>query len=181
MCLETFHRYALSDEGSFSWLDVPATNDYRNCEGDLEQNWNGRGYKTILEILLKRFPTADKSFRLDKRIKVNKEVVEVIYEEDFSVALCGDGSGYVADHIIFTPSLGVLKHQYKTLFRPPLSPRKAQVIEELGISAVIKVMLHFPWRWWPKGDFTGWTFVWTYEDKEMLPIEFPYGPIRVSY
>ena len=41
-------------ESSDTWFDVSVKlfTEYWECEGDLNLNWKGRGYKTIFDILL---------------------------------------------------------------------------------------------------------------------------------
>lgn len=40
-----------------------------------------------------------------------------------------DGKSYLADHVILTPSLGVLKADYNKLFNPPLPDNKINAIQ----------------------------------------------------
>lgn len=62
---------------------------------------------------------------------LNAEVTQVDYSnEDNTVKITTlDGKEYIADHVIMTPSLGVLKEQHETLFNPPLSESKIRNIK----------------------------------------------------
>ncbi|KAF2894302.1 hypothetical protein ILUMI_11871 [Ignelater luminosus] len=177
-------KSALSVEGAFSWFDVAAAQDYKECEGNSVLDWKGRGYKTILDVLMQKYPNPENQLPIDDKIFLNKEVATVEWNNtdkaysEKAVVKCKDGSTYYADHVIFTPSLGVLKHNYKTLFRPSLPVEKVNAIETLGIDAVLKVFLHFPNRWWPGVSSPGLMFIWSEEDKSRLVEEFPKGPIK---
>lgn len=64
------------------------------------------------------------------KILFNKEVSNINYTSNDKVVVSSrDGSKFEASHVIFTPSLGVLKHEYKTLFTPSLSEVKERAIE----------------------------------------------------
>lgn len=51
---------------------------------------------------------------------------------------CTDGSMFIADHVILTISLGVLKEQMLTLFKPVLPPCKNDAIRVSAIIAFLK-------------------------------------------
>lgn len=161
-----FQSYVISSEGAFSWFEPSAESDYRDCPGDLGLNWNGRGYKTILELLMQKFPNSSIPLPIDDKIILNKEVQKIVWDskEDAVIVKCLDGSWYHGDHVIFTPSLGVLKEKHGQLFEPQLPIQKQHAIEKLGIGAVMKIMLRFDKPWWPD-TFKGASFVWSSEDK----------------
>ncbi|XP_022907321.1 spermine oxidase-like [Onthophagus taurus] len=163
-----FERYTLSSEGSFSWDDPSAESDYRDCEGRLDWNWNGRGYKTALDVLMQKFPNTSQPLPIDDKILLNKEVEKIYWDNrnDTVSVLCKDNTLYNADMVVFTPSLGVLKDRHEKLFVPTLPEYKKIAIRNLGIGAVMKVMLLFEKSWWPQGsDFNGFMFIWASEDK----------------
>lgn len=62
---------------------------------------------------------------------LNAEVTKIDYSsEDGPVKLTTqDGKEYLADHVILTPSLGVLKAQYETMFNPQLPESKIKNIK----------------------------------------------------
>lgn len=60
----------------------------------------------------------------------NKLVSKIEYAGDGQVKIkTSDGSDYTADYVIFTPSLGVLKANHKSLFEPNLPANKINAIE----------------------------------------------------
>ncbi|RZC35118.1 Amino oxidase and/or NAD binding 8 domain containing protein [Asbolus verrucosus] len=172
---DLFHHIVLSSEGAFSWFEPSAKSDYKDCEGDLNLNWNGLGYKTALEVLMKKFP--DPSKRLPLTVLFNKEVVKVLWNDSAEV-VCSDKTSFEADHVIFTPSIGVLKQNHERIFSPPLPLSKKKAIRQIGFGAVMKVAMHFNNRWWSKTNFTGFHFIWSEDDKAIVSKEFPEGPLK---
>lgn len=74
---------------------------------------------------------------------LNAEVTQVDYSsEDNTVKVTTlDGKEYIADHVIMTPSLGVLKEQHETLFNPPLSESKIRNIKVYFFSIFAKIKI----------------------------------------
>lgn len=180
--MEYFQHRVLSFEGSFSWFEPAAKNDYRDCGGDLQLNWNGLGYKTILEVLMGKYPNRKRQLPVDSTIHLNKEVRKIQWNENLRkngvTVLCSDGSSYSADHVVFTPSIGVLKERAYTMFEPRLSNAKHQAIGHIGFGAVIKVALHFSKSWWD--DEAGFNFFWSTEDRWSVLRDLPADPSWVS-
>lgn len=73
------------------------------------------------------------------------------------------GEKVSADHIIFTPSLGVLKKNYKTLFTPELPQWKINAIDNIGYGTLEKIFLEFEKPFWPtdKNVWVSWDFLWS--------------------
>lgn len=156
----------LAHRGAFSLSTTIVERDYKICEGDLRLNWNGRGYRTILDVMIRKIPDSSKELPFYEKLLLNKEVKQVAWngnEGNVSVT-CSDGSVYTAAHVIFTPSVGVLKHEHKTLFNPELPEEKQKAIENIALDAIVDYSLYFPERWWPLDDFSGYYFVWDEED-----------------
>lgn len=158
----------LAHRGSFTLDDVIVERDYKICEGDLRLNWKGAGYRTILDVMLKKIPDASKQLPFEDKLLLNKEVSNVSWNGSNVTVTCSDGSQYSADHVIFTPSVGVLKHDYETLFTPQLPEEKIRAIKQIGLNAIVDFSLHFPNRWWPTDIFTGYYFVWDENDIQNL-------------
>lgn len=162
----------VSLEGSFSPFDPSAQADFEYSKGNQNLNWKNRGYKTILDILTRKYPNPEDQLPIDDKIIFDKEVVEIIWNEEKQVEVkCSDGSVYQADHVIVTVSLGVLKYSYDTLFSPQLPAEKITVIQDLGFDAIGKVYLHFPNEWWQSNDlatFKYFSLFWNEEDKELF-------------
>lgn len=171
------HYTALYDS-TFSLLDLSRKSDYKRCEGDLRLNWNGKGYKTILELMMHKFPDASNQLPIDKTIFLKKEVTRISWGSNRTKILvrCLDETTEV-DHVIFTPSLGVLKSRHKSLFEPSLPAEKVDAIRNFGFGATFKVALHFPEAWWNASELYG--FVWSSKDENRIISEFPQGPIKV--
>lgn len=106
---------------------------------------------------------------MDEKIQLNKEVKNIKYSQssplDKVYVNCTDGSSYVADHVIFTASLGVLKARHETLFTPKLPAAKVKAIENLGFGTLGKVFLEFDKPFWPAGNgvFVAYSILWTDE------------------
>lgn len=163
-------QLVLAHRGSLTLDDIILNRDYRILPGDLRLNWNGAGYKTILEVLIGRIPDPSQQLPFDEKLQLNKEVVNVNWDVGANASApvrvtCADGSVYAADHVIFTPSVGVLKHDHQRLFTPALPETKRSAIEDIGLGSIVDVSFYFPERWWPSDDvFTGYYFVWDHRD-----------------
>uniref|UniRef100_A0A182PI88 Amine oxidase n=1 Tax=Anopheles epiroticus TaxID=199890 RepID=A0A182PI88_9DIPT len=170
--LEFFHKFENSIEASDSWFDTsgPGYLHYWECDGDLLLNWRDKGYRTVLEILMKRHPhpTAVDAINLEDYTHFNKTVANINWTAgpDSLVSVrCTDNSVYDADHVICTISLGVLKERYQTLFTPDLPPIKRNAIQGLTIGTVNKLFLEFDKPFWAKG-WQGLSLIWNQADLE---------------
>lgn len=65
------------------------------------------------------------------KILFSKEVTHIKWKNVSRQAVveCSDGSSYLADHVIVTVSLGVLKHSAITMFSPALPAKKLNSIK----------------------------------------------------
>ncbi|XP_041980419.1 spermine oxidase-like isoform X2 [Aricia agestis] len=144
------------------------------CEGEFMLNWKGRGYRTILDVLLKKYP--DPSKQISIPIHLKKEVETIKWRTSPSSAdannplvhvSCKDGSLYAAKSVIVTMSLGVLKERYSNLFNPPLPAEKINAIKNLQLAVLDKIYIDFTKPWWPKSP-ANFTILWTDEDKKKL-------------
>lgn len=84
-----------------------------------------------------------------------KEIVEIMAnpsEPRISVK-CSDDSVYMANHVIVTFSLGILKENLDRMFRPALPKRVRQTIRDIGFETINKLFLQFDEPWW--GDMDG--------------------------
>lgn len=90
------------------------------------------------------------------------------HQSSFQVTVkCTDGSSYIADHVIVTVSLGVLKKNHTNWFKPELPLFKINCIEHRTLGKVNKIFLKFPQKWWPS-DFVSFDLIWTEEAKFKL-------------
>ncbi|XP_062864956.1 spermine oxidase [Trichomycterus rosablanca] len=84
---------------------------------------------------------------------------------------CEDGEWYLADHVVVTASLGVLKKAHETLFAPALPLDKALAIQKLGISTTDKIFLEFAEPFWSP-ECNSIQFVWE-EEAHLESLVYP--------
>ena len=170
-------RYAAGNvqllEGSYSWFDVAADNDYKELEGAWDLAFQGVGFKTILNILMKNYPNSSEKLPIDDKIFLNNKVTEIKWTGNETVTVYTSQNTYTADFVIFTPSVGVLKHQKTNLFNPNLPSWKNDAIEAFNFGSVAKIFVHFPVQWWNDSD-DYFSFFW--RDADLRSIDFPKGP-----
>ncbi|XP_011142812.2 uncharacterized protein LOC105185188 isoform X2 [Harpegnathos saltator] len=162
--METFASYSRISE-LFSWIEkmecsiecsdslsevsAKRLTDYWECEGDSVQNWKERGYKTLFDLLMKKIPNAENGLPVTERIELKKVVTTIDYNSGKDVTVTtSDGCKYIASHVIFTASLGVLKKKHSTLFVPSLPSKIRRAIRGLCIGTVNKIFMEFPCKWW---------------------------------
>lgn len=181
-CLPLMEKYMLSLDSSFSWHNSSASKTYKPCPGKVGQTWKGKGFKQIFDIMTKNIPNAKGIASLAETvIHLNKVVSKIDYNGDKSVVRCKDGSEYTSDFVLFTPSLGVLKHDHKDLFQPELPEEKIKTIEDLGIDAVMKIILHYENAWWPNDlGGMGYNFIFTQDDKKEIVNLFHEDPVEAG-
>ncbi|KAK9309747.1 hypothetical protein QLX08_000736 [Tetragonisca angustula] len=166
--LDWMHKFDNSIQCSDSWFDVSAKeiNNYWTCDGDLVLNWKDRGYKTLFDLLFQKISNTESNLPIIEKIEFNKNIDNIDYTSNNNIIVkTKDGSKYIASHVIFTPSLGVLKEKHAAMFTPLLPERKQHAIKGLNIGTVNKIFLEFPHRWWPK-ECAGFSLIWSKEDKE---------------
>ncbi|CAH2049553.1 unnamed protein product, partial [Iphiclides podalirius] len=141
------------------------------CEGEFMLNWKGRGYKTILDVLLNKYP--DPAKEIPVKILLKKEVDSIKWRTSqpghesgnpLVHVKCKDGSLYAAKSVIVTVSVGVLKERHNQLFDPPLPPEKTVAINSLQLCVLDKIYIEFTKPWWPKSP-ANFTLLWRDEDK----------------
>lgn len=148
--------------------DVLAKSDYQ--ETDIEDYYiNGTGYKIIFDVLIKKYPDPTNTLPFYDKLLLNKEVSRIIWNDtgDDVILEVSDGSVYKAKHVIFTPSVGVLKYTHREMFTPQLPQSKQDAITATGFDAVVKVLLHFEDVWW-KEDEKDFYFLWSKEDRKTI-------------
>ncbi|KAJ8927284.1 hypothetical protein NQ314_020287 [Rhamnusium bicolor] len=170
--------FAKDDYSSFSSYDISRKSSYKTCEGDLYLNWDGLGYKTILEIMLQEYPDRSQQLPVVNNILLNKEVTKIIWSNNTTrnVVHCLDNTVYEADYVIFTASVGVLKASSDKMFEPKLPDEKLRAIRSIGFGAIMKIIFHFPTTWWNPNDT--YAFIWSAEDKKKIPTKFGKGPVK---
>lgn len=96
-------------------------------------------------------------------IRFNKNVQKINYSthsNDGEMNIeCADGSSFVANHLICTVSLGVLKKHHLRLFEPILPTWKIVAIEGLTYGTVDKIYIEFEQSFWPN-SWNGISLLW---------------------
>ncbi|CAG9826186.1 unnamed protein product [Diabrotica balteata] len=174
--LDWSENMILGIEGAFSWNDASYLSQYTDCEGYLHWGWGNHGYKIFLDILTKKYPNPKEQLPIDNKVLLNKEVKQIITNDNGNKIICSDGTSYKAQHVVFTPSLGVLKHDAKSLFTPKLPTGKLEAIDKIGFGAVVKVFVKYDRMWW--GNLPGINLVWTEEDRKAVTKQFPLEPLN---
>ncbi|XP_023481931.1 spermine oxidase isoform X1 [Equus caballus] len=87
------------------------------------------------------------------------------------VVECEDCEVIPADHVIVTVSLGVLKRQHASFFRPGLPVEKVAAIHRLGIGTTDKIFLEFEEPFWGP-ECNSLQFVWE-DEAESRTLTYP--------
>lgn len=174
IALETkrlLEQYVLSVEGAFYPNNATAISDFAVDKNDSDYSWQGIGYKTILDILIHKFPNESNALPFYEKLKLNEEVVKIRWNEtnEDVVVDVNNGHSYRAKHVIFTPSLNVLKQDHKKLFLPELPKNKQEAMLDIGMDAVMKIHFHFAEKFWPN-DFNGYSFIWNEETLQEVQV-----------
>ncbi|XP_048002525.1 spermine oxidase-like isoform X2 [Leguminivora glycinivorella] len=157
-------------EGSNDWNEVTTGGDYEDLEGPQSLSFHRHGYKTFFDIMLNTYKGGPGLPNLD--IKLNTEVKVIRspqHPTEKVIVECSDGSTYVADNVIVTVSLGVLKAKKSSLFSPPLPKDKQTAIDKISMGVLDKVVLAFDEPWWTQ-NVSRLLFIWKEADKNKVPV-----------
>ncbi|KAK9275141.1 hypothetical protein L1049_022400 [Liquidambar formosana] len=135
--------------GDLCTLDYNAESEYRMFPG--EEITIAKGYLSIIEFLASLLPAG--------LVQLGRKVTKIEWQPDghrplevenghgdrpVKLHFC-DGSTMLADHVIITVSLGVLKASIRDgssgMFHPPLPSFKAEAISRLGFGVVNKLFV----------------------------------------
>ncbi|XP_043475848.1 peroxisomal N(1)-acetyl-spermine/spermidine oxidase-like [Leptopilina heterotoma] len=155
-----------------SWDNVSTVSirDFHSSPGEFFISWKTNGYKTLLDILMKRFPKPEEELPVMKNTKLNAEVESIDYSDPNGKVKVKttNGDEYTADYVIVTSSVGVLKIKHKSMFKPILPDDKQKAIEGTGFGNVGKVYLSFDAPWWKEDMDYGINLIWKNKDLENL-------------
>ncbi|XP_057324213.1 spermine oxidase-like [Microplitis mediator] len=169
--LHYFNLIQGASDGSDDWNKISAKSykSYLECEGDQSINWKERTYSTILDILMKKYPNPEEELPIINNTIINSKVVKINLDTaDAPVqVITQDGKTYLADHVIVTSSLGVLKADYDKLFNPPLPDNKINAIQNIEMGHVAKIFLFYDNPWWLDGIYVK-SLIWTEQDKNKI-------------
>ncbi|XP_039435651.1 spermine oxidase-like isoform X2 [Culex pipiens pallens] len=156
-----------------SWYELTAAGSaaFKECEGYQELGWKGKGYKSVLELLMRRHPAQnDVPIPVEKFTKFNKFVTNISWYNGPDrplVVTCADGTQHEAAHVIVTSSIGVLKENLRTMFTPQLPMAKQKAIKGIYLGTVNKIIMEFGKPFWKSlGNVFG--LMWEHEDLEQL-------------
>lgn len=70
-------------DGSDTWFNTSGRGllHYRECEGDLAITWKRGGYRTVFDLLTKRFPNPSQELPVRRRVLLNSEVAVIRWAE----------------------------------------------------------------------------------------------------
>ncbi|KAJ8980364.1 hypothetical protein NQ317_019005 [Molorchus minor] len=174
---EWLEHYMVGYDSPSSLSELSRGSDYRRCEGDFALNWNGRGYRTVLDVMMQKYPDPSQELPIDDHILLNREVSRISWNDSDSRTVTvqtSDNSSFEVDHVIFTSSLGVLKHHHVKMFNPSLPEEKVSTIRKAGFGAILKIILHFNETWWNPEEMVG--LVWSTKDRNNIKRELGTGP-----
>lgn len=187
-----FHTYTNNYFGTNSWFDISievySTHGY--TLGSQWVTWRNEGFSTVFEFLSVSFiiaffvylsvlsfvqklqrkrPDPAQYLDVESKVLTNKTVVNIAWDDDVITLECSDNTEYLADYVIFTGSLGVLKERHDTLFTPELPERKVSAIEHSGYASLEKIILEFSQPFWDTSDdFAQYSILWRQQDINSL-------------
>ncbi|XP_051172008.1 spermine oxidase-like [Leptopilina boulardi] len=151
-----------------SWNDASVISyiEYEKCPGTYVFHWKKRGYQSIIDIIMKRYPKPEEELPIINNIILNTKVSLIDYSNEKIIIKTTNNEIFTADHVIVTCSLGVLKNQQQ-LFKPSLSKLKQKAIEQMGYGNIGKIYLFYNDPWWPlETNGIGFSFLWKDNDLE---------------
>lgn len=153
---------AIENGGSMKEVSVASYTDYTNWDEGTLLNFK-HGYRSLLDWFYKQIPAK-------KWIQLNRPVINVEMIEETSarpILVRYKGGSIECDHVIVTCSLGFLKNNHETFFKPPLPRTRRDLINSIGFGTVNKIILQFDEPFWNEDH--GIKLVWN----EQIPDDFP--------
>lgn len=118
------------------------------CEDDEAHSNLKFGYQSLVDAIVESFPR-------QCSIRCDNEVVQIGADLQSGVVLeTKNGDLLTCDHLILTPSLGVLKTS--DFLKKVLPEKMLTNIENMGFAGICKIFLFYDQKWWgdAKGDNT---------------------------
>ncbi|KAM8711413.1 hypothetical protein ACLKA7_000536 [Drosophila subpalustris] len=167
--LRTFKKM----EGAAVDTDMSASkyDTFSPCQGDGLQNWRDVGYKQFLRVLVEG-DEMNEHGKLKDCIDFNTRVLKINWDRfDGTVQIsCENSKQYMADHVVVTVSLGVLKKN-PLLFEPLLPLAKRKAINFLGFGQVCKIFAEFEEPFWAE-NWAGFNAMWRADDLNQPQLEW---------
>lgn len=110
------------------------------------------GYKPLVDVIFNRIS--------NKHFVFNDPVISIVYEKSSYTVTTNSGKEFTCNHVILTPSLGVLR-DFKNI-STLLSDSMVQTIKNTEFYGMGKIFLIFERPWW--GDLEGFQFLWNSRD-----------------
>ncbi|KAJ9585575.1 hypothetical protein L9F63_002605, partial [Diploptera punctata] len=120
------------EDSSDTWFQVSGYGYtvYERCEGFQEWGWKAGGYATLLDLLMKKIPDASNELSVGDKIHHQAEVVQILWDDNDEVVVkLRSGGMFIAEHVVMTVSLGVLKTNSHLMFKPALPQHKLNSIQ----------------------------------------------------
>lgn len=106
------------------------------------------GYHSIVELLLKNIP--------EGVLRLETEVLEINYCDKIVKITCRN-TEILAEHVILTSSMGVLKHLSKNI-HPGLPQQMQEAVDNVGFDSLGKIFLIYKEKWWK--NIKGFQLLW---------------------
>ncbi|XP_077216682.1 polyamine oxidase 5 [Tasmannia lanceolata] len=158
--------------GDLSELDFNAESEYKEFPD--EEITIAKGYSSVIQSLASVLPLG--LIQLGRKVKMivwNPESFTLSDEDSRPVKLhFDDGSVMVADHVIVTVSLGVLKagiRKESSIFSPQLPSFKTEAISRLGFGVVNKVFLQLNQE--EDDDFKAFPYLQMVFEQSLAPLK----------
>lgn len=145
----------------YEWCDVPDDVYHINFK---------EGFSSLIDKIYSQMPSGN--LYLQKPVKsINWKrfshfhIVDILSKnrssDSFPVLLeCEDGETFNADIVILTASVGFIKENMNTFFKPCLPERKAVAFSNIGFGTINKIYLVYNNPFWSVHD-KGFQLVWT--------------------
>lgn len=122
--------------------------------------------KQVANIEMLNSRDGDRSVYVDSEFREHNRPVLIRYKS--GLKNYDDNDGLIeCNHVIVTVSLGYLKENHETMFKPALPLIKKELIESIGFGTVNKIILEFESPFWI--DDHGIKLVWKEEDRKNFP------------
>lgn len=136
------------------------------------------GMKSVLDVLMDaENVTLNEIWK--NILKFNSEVTHIDWNTTKPVVsyidhVKNETHEVMADFVIVTVSLGVLKENHKTMFQPQLPDKMIDAIKSLNFGLENKIYLKFSERWWPEEKELH--IIWGPEEKSALQLQDKWLP-----
>ena len=153
--------FEVHDNACESLKDVMCPCNYTPCAGNGLVELKS-GFGSVVRYVSQNIP--------EQAIKLNSPVETIQWTSDDNVTekckvKCENGENYNCDHVIVTSSIGYLKKNAHTLFKPSLPDNKSRAIANTGYGNVLKIFLEWEEPFWNE-DFEGLQLVWCSQNED---------------